>query len=380
MIPAQFPPPVNQEDFVSSITSRPDNRFNVGILFVGGGPASLAGAIRLAQLLEGAPEVRSMLGEIPIALIEKGKYPGAHLLAGAVINPVSLKKLFPELDTSDFPFYGPVKKDALYLMTSRHAIPVPVPPMMRNQGNYCASISRLGSWLGERAEALGVSIFNETPGVKLLIEDGRIRGVRTGDRGRDREGKPLSNFQEGSDILSKVTILGEGCQAHLTSAALEHFGVSRPNPQIYALGVKEVWEVPMPLDRVIHTMGWPLRWGRRFREFGGSFIYPMGPNLVSIGMVAGLDYSDSSISPHGLLQEIKGHPFVRELLRGGQRLDNGWGAKTIPEGGFYSLPERLSLPGALLIGDAAGFLNVPAIKGIHYAILSGILAAETIFS
>lgn len=380
MIPAQFPPPVTEGEFISPITSKPDNRIEAGVLFVGGGPASLAGAIRLAQLLEGAPEVKSMLGDIPIALVEKGKYPGAHLLAGAVVNPVSLKRLFPNLNISEFPFFGPVEKDAFYLMTPRYAIPVPVPPMMRNRGNYCTSISHLGSWLGKKAEALGVNIFNETSGVRLLVEDGRIRGIRTGDKGRDREGRPLPNFQEGVDIIARVTLLGEGCHGHLTRTALEHFGIIRPNPQIYALGVKELWEVPMPLDRVIHTMGWPLKWTRRFREFGGSFIYPMGPNLVSIGMVAGLDYHDTSISVHGLLQELKRHPFVNEILRGGQRLDNGWGAKTIPEGGFYSLPEKLALPGALIVGDSAGFLNVPALKGIHYAILSGMLAAETIFS
>lgn len=380
MIPAQFPPPISPGEFILPITNRSDNQIEVGILFVGGGPASLAGAIRLAQLLEEAPEIKSKLGDIPIALIEKGKYPGAHLLAGAIVNPISLKKLFPNLEISEFPFFGPVEKDAFYLMTPRYAIPVPVPFMMRNPGNYSISISKLGYWLGKKAEALGINIFNETPGVKLLVADGRIRGVRIGDKGRDREGKPLPNFQEGSDIIAKVTLLGEGCQGHLTQAALEHFGIIRPNPQIYALGVKELWEVPRPLNRVIHTMGWPLRWGRRFREFGGSFIYPMGLNLVSIGMVIGIDYHDASISVHGLLQEFKRHPFVNEILRGGQRLENGWGAKTIPEGGFYSIPERLDPPGALLIGDAAGFLNVPALKGIHYAIWSGILAAETIFS
>lgn len=379
MIPAQFPPPISPGEFISPITVSPKNRIEVGALFIGGGPASLAGSIRLAQLLDRAPEIRSMLGDLPIAIIEKGKYPGAHLLAGAIVNPVSLKMLFPDLDIKDFPFFGPVEKDALYLLTSSRAIPVPVPPMMQNRGNYCASISKLGSWLGKQAEALGVNIFSETPGVKLLVEDGRIRGVRTGDKGRDREGRPLPNFLGGTDIIAKVTILGEGCQGHLTQSALEHFEIIRPNPQIFALGVKELWEVPRPLNKVIHTMGWPLKWGKQFREFGGSFIYPMGPDLVSLGMVVGLDYHDSSLSVHGLLQELKMHPFVSEILKGGQRIENGWGAKTIPEGGFYSLPGRLSLPGALLIGDGAGFLNVPALKGIHYAVSSGMLAADAIF-
>lgn len=380
MKPSDFPPPARTEEFISPITSSPENRIEAGVLFVGAGPANLAGAIRLAQLLKEAPEVRSALGEIPIAVIEKGKYPGAHLLAGAILNPVSLKKLFPDLREGAFPLEGPVTDEALYLLSEKSALKVPLPPTMRNRGNYPLSLSRLGRWMGEQAEGLGVSIFSETPGVRLLVENGSVRGVGTGDKGRDRSGAPLSNFQEGAEILAKVTLLGEGAQGHLTRAALEHFNLARPVPQSYSLGVKEVWEVPNPPKEVVHTMGWPLRGGKRYNEFGGSFLYPLGGNRVSLGLVVGLGYRNAANSVHDLLQQLKLHPLFEKILRGGERLSNGWGAKTIPEGGFYSIPERLYFPGGLLVGDAAGFVNVPTLKGIHYAMASGMLAAESIFA
>jgi electron-transferring-flavoprotein dehydrogenase len=200
-----------------------------------------------------------------------------------------------------------------------------------------------------------------------------VRGVRTGDRGRGRNGEELANFEPGSDIVARVTVLCEGTQGHLTGAAIERFGLAGENPQVWALGVKEVWKVPRPLDRVIHTMGWPLRASARYREFGGSFIYPLGDDMVSLGMVVGLDYRDAELSVHDLLQELKLHPLVRRILEGGERIE--WGAKTIPEGGFVSLP-KLSAPGVLLCGDGAGLVNVPALKGVHYAVESGRLAAE----
>lgn len=378
MTPAQFPPPVQNAEFISPIASTPENRMEVGVLFVGAGPANLAGAIRLAQLLKESPELQSALGEIPIAILEKGKYPGAHLVAGAILNPVSLRRLFPDLAEGSFPLQTPVTGEALYLLSERKALKVPLPPTMRNHGNYAISLSRLGRWLGERAEELGVSIFNETAGVKLLVENGAVRGVKTGDKGRGRTGEPLSNFQEGIDIVAKVTVLGEGAQGHLTQAAVQHFGLSRPDPQTYSLGVKEIWEVPHPPNDVIHTMGWPLRGGRKYNEFGGSFLYPLGGNLLSLGLVVGLGYRDASNSVHDLLQLLKTHPFFKTILQGGQRLPNGWGAKTIPEGGFYSLPDRLYVPGGLLAGDGAGTLNVPALKGIHYAMACGIEAAEAV--
>jgi len=220
-------------------------------------------------------------------------------------------------------------------------------------------------------------LLPETPAEKLLVDGGRVRGARTGDKGRGRDGEPLGNFEPGSDLVARVTVLAEGTQGHLTGVALNRFGLAGENPQVWALGVKEVWKVARPLDRVIHTMGWPLRGGAKYREFGGSFIYPMGDDMVTVGMVVGLDYRDVELSVHDLLQELKTHPLVRGILEGGERV--AWGAKTIPEGGFVSLPKQLHAPGLLICGDGAGMVNVPALKGIHYAIESGSLAAEAAF-
>jgi len=254
-----------------------------------------------------------------------------------------------------------------------------MPPTMRNHGNWVASISEIARWLGERAEAAGVTILAETSAAKLLVRDGAVRGVLTGDKGRGRDGQPESNFEPGAEIAARATVLSEGVTGHLAHALEHHFGLAGANPQVYALGVKEVWDVPRPLDRVIHTMGWPLRWSGAAAEFGGSFIYPMGERQVAIGLVVGLDYADASLSVHDLLQQLKLHPLVRPILEGGSRAEHGWGAKCIPEGGFFALPSKLNVPGALLTGDSAGFVNVPALKGIHYAMWSGMLAAEAIF-
>jgi electron-transferring-flavoprotein dehydrogenase len=249
---------------------------------------------------------------------------------------------------------------------------------MRNHGNRVASLSELGRWLAEEAEEAGAMILPETAAMKLLVDHGRARGIRTGDKGRGRNGEELANFEPGSDVLARVTVLAEGTQGHLTGAAIERFGLAGQNPQVWALGVKEVWRVAKPLRRVIHTLGWPLRAGAKYREFGGSFIYPMGDEMVTLGMVVGLDYRDVELSVHDLLQELKTHRLVRRLLEGGERI--AWGAKTIPEGGYLSLPKRLHAPGLLLAGDGPGFVNVPALKGIHYAIETGSLAAETAFA
>ncbi len=377
--PSQFPPPYQTADFVTKPTKPAGKQLPVGVLIVGAGPAGLSCAIRLGQLVKENSDIRKTLGEFPIAVLEKGKYPGAHLVSGAVINPIAFRKLFPTLKDSDFPFASRVEKEAVYFLTSKNAFRIPTPPTMKNHGNYSASLSKVGVWLAKKAEELGVTVLSETAGYKLLVNDGRVAGVETGDKGKDRVGKPLSNFEEGIDILSQITVLAEGTQGHLTQTVIEHFQIRGANPQVYALGVKEIWEVLKPLDRVIHTMGWPLRLRKKYGEFGGSFAYPMGGNKVSLGLVVGLDYHDATLSVHDLFQEMKGHPLFRKILEGGHRLEKGWGAKTIPEGGFYALPSRLSLPGALLLGDAAGFVNVPALKGIHYAMTSGILAAETIF-
>lgn len=378
--PSDYDPPVKESEFITTITDKPEDLLEVGILFIGAGPASLAGAIRLAQLLENEPEIMESLGEIPIAVLEKGKYPGAHLVSGAVVNPISIRRLFPELKDSDFPFLKEVNSESVYFMTEKMAIPLPTPPTWKNHGNFVASISQLATWMGEKAEELGVMIFNEMAAVKLIVEDGVVKGVRTDDKGADKDGNPLENFQAGSDILAKATVLGEGTTGHLSMALFDHFEVPRENPQIYALGVKEVWDVAKPLDKVIHTMGWPLSISSKNNEFGGSFIYPMGDDKVCIGLVVGLDYRDASLSVHDLLQELKSHPMVKKILEGGKKSDHGWGAKTIPEGGYYAVPDKLNVPGAVVIGDSAGLVNVPALKGIHYAMMSGILAAESIFN
>jgi electron-transferring-flavoprotein dehydrogenase len=377
--PADYPPPFDARDYVGVPTDPEDERIEVGILVVGAGPAGLACAIRLGQLLEGAPELRERLGEVPVAVLDKGKQPGSHLLSGAVVNPRALRRLFKGRKRIDeMPFYGPVDHESVYFLTPQRAFRIPTPPTMKNHGNVVASLSGLGRWLAEQAEEGGAMILPETSAVKLLAGDGRVRGVRTGDKGRGRNGDELGNFEPGADVVARATVLAEGTQGHLTGVALSHFGLAGENPQVWALGVKEVWKVARPLDRVIHTLGWPLRAAARYREFGGSFIYPMGDDMVTLGMVVGLDYRDSELSVHDLLQELKTHPFVRKLLDGGERL--AWGAKTIPEGGFLSLPSQLHAPGLLICGDGAGLVNVPALKGIHYAIESGSLAAEAAFA
>jgi electron-transferring-flavoprotein dehydrogenase len=375
--PSEYPPPFDPEEVIAA-PSDPEP-IDVGVLIVGAGPGGLACAIRLQQLLENAPAVAERLGEVPVAVIDKGSKPGAHLLSGAVVNPVSLRRLFEgRKRVADMPFYGSVEGEAVYYLTEKHAAKIPTPPTMKNHGNFVASVAQLGRWLAEQAEEAGVTILPETSGEKLLVTDGRVRGVRTGDRGLGKDGRPGARYEPGSDLVAQATVLAEGTQGHLTGAAISHFGLEGQNPQVWALGVKEVWRVAKPLDRVIHTMGWPLRGAAKYREFGGSFVYPMGEDMLTIGMVVGLDYRDVELSVHDLLQELKTHPTFRKLLRGGERI--AWGAKTIPEGGWYALPSELHAPGLALVGDAAGTVNVPALKGIHYAVESGMLAAEAIFA
>jgi electron-transferring-flavoprotein dehydrogenase len=378
MRPAEYLPPFHAGDYVRAPTDPEDERIEVGLVIVGAGPAGLACAIRFGQLLDTAPDVRERLGEVPVAVLEKGKAPGSHLLSGAVVNPRGLRRLFKGRKRLDeMPFYGPVDDEAVYMLTAKRALRIPTPPTMKNHGNHVASLSRLGRWLAEQAEEAGATVLPETPGQKLLVDGGRVRGVRTGDKGRGRDGEELGNFEPGADVVARVTVLAEGTQGHLTGVALDCFGLQGENPQVWALGVKEVWKVAKPLRRVIHTMGWPLRPQAKYREFGGSFIYPMGDDMVTLGMVVGLDYRDAELSVHDLLQELKTHPLVREILDGGERV--AWGAKTIPEGGFVALPKKLHAPGLLICGDGAGMVNVPALKGIHYAIESGSLAAEAAF-
>jgi len=375
-----FKADVDESRFVVEPTDPVDERIEVGVLVVGGGPAGLACAVRFGQLLEEHPDVAGRLGDVPLAVVEKGKQPGSHLLSGAVIRPGALERLFDgHGGLGEMPKYGPVGAEQVYVLTRDRALPIPTPPPMRNHGNVVVSLSQLGRWLAERAEAGGAMFLPETSAVALLVERGRVVGVRTGDKGRGHHGEELGNFEPGSDLVARVTVLAEGTQGHLTNLALDHFGLrGDAAPQVWELGVKEVWKVPRPLERVIHTMGWPLRPQAKYREFGGSFIYPMGEDLVSIGMVVGLDYRDPRLNPHDLLQNLKTHPTVRAILTGGERLE--WGAKTIPGGGFHALPRQLHAPGALLCGDGVGMVNVPTLKGVHYAVESGRLAAEAAFA
>jgi electron-transferring-flavoprotein dehydrogenase len=377
--PADYPPPFGSSEFVRQPSDAPDDRIEVGVLVVGAGPAGLAFAIRFGQLLEADPETAERLGDVPLAVLEKGKQPGSHLLSGAVVNPRSLQRLFGDrVRIDDIPSYGRVQRESVYFLTSGRALRIPTPPTMRSKGHIIFSLSQLGRWLTQQAEEAGAMVLSETAAEHLLIADGAVVGVRTGDRGRGLEGEALGNFEPGNDILAKVTVLAEGTQGHLTGVALDHFGLHGSQPQVWELGVKEVWKVPRPLDRIITSLGWPLRPQAKFHEFGGAFIYPMGDDMVTIGMVVGLDYRDVELSPHDLLQELKTHPSIRSVLDGGSRLE--WGAKTIPGGGFYSLPRTLHAPGVLFCGDGAGMVNIPALKGVHYAIESGRLAAEAAFA
>jgi electron-transferring-flavoprotein dehydrogenase len=376
--PADYAPPFAPSDAIAAPTDPADERIEVGVLIVGGGPAGLACAIRLGQLLEDSPETTERLGDVPVAVVEKGKSPGSHLLSGAVVNPRALRRLFKgRLTMEDVPNYGQVHGEAVYLLTKGTALRIPPPPTMRNHGNWVVSVSQLARFLAEQAESGGAAVLPETDAQKLLVADGRVHGIRTGDKGLGRDGKPLGTHEPGSDIVAKLTVLAEGTQGHLTGAALDRFGLEGEQPQIWALGVKEVWKVPKPLEHIVHTMGWPLRKRAKYGEFGGSFIYPMGDDMVSLGFVAGLEYSDVEFSVHDVLQEFKTHKLVRKILRDGERI--AWGAKTITEGGFHALPKRFHAPGLLLAGESAGLVNVPTLKGIHYAIESGIMAAEAAF-
>jgi electron-transferring-flavoprotein dehydrogenase len=259
------------------------------------------------------------------------------------------------------------------LLTADRRWRLPTPPSMRNHGNYVASLCEIVRWLGAKAEALGVNVFTGFPAAQLLVQGEAVTGVRTAPAGLDRESKPTAGGTAANDLVAKVTALAEGTRGMLAQAWCQWQNVPSENPQIFALGVKELWETKQSLDRVIHTLGWPLPTD----AFGGSFIYPLEPNLIALGLVVGLDYRDAALDVHALVQRFKQHPLIRDLLAGGELVE--WGAKTIPEGGLYSLPAQRAGEGLVLLGDSAGFVDVPSLKGIHYAMQSGMYAARAIF-
>ena len=343
------------------------------VVFVGGGPAALAGAIELARLVKRDAEEGGSLGEVEIAVLEKASALGEHNLSGAVVNPVAFRELFPDLKDDDFPFRGPVGKERVYFLTRGRAQRLPTPPTMQNHGNYVASICEIVRWMGEKAEAAGVNIFTGFPVESLLVEGERVVGVRTAPSGLQRDGTPGSGYTPPTDLTARVTVLAEGTRGSLSQAYLQWRGIASRNPQIFALGVKEIWETKRPLDAIVHTLGWPLP----NDAFGGSFMYPLEPNLVALGIVVGMDYGDLDLDVHVLLQRLKLHPFFRKYLEGGEMVE--WGAKTIPEGGYFALPERRHGDGVVIVGDSAGFVEVSSLKGIHYAVQSGIYAARAIF-
>lgn len=344
------------------------------VVFVGGGPAGLAGAIELARLARRDQEQGGGLGDVNIGVLEKAERLGEHCLSGAIVDPRPFRALFPDLSDHDFPFAAPVRREAVYYLTSSRAFRIPTPPTMRNHGFYAASLCEIVRWLGEQAERLGVNLFPGFPAAALMADGGRVVGVRTAPSGLDRDGNPSSGHMPATDIVAKVTALAEGTRGLLAQAYLEWQGIDSTNPQIFALGVKELWETKRPLDAVIHTMGWPLDTA----TFGGSFMYPLEPQVVALGLVVGLDAPDAALDVHVLLQRMKTHSFFRRTLEGGEMIE--WGAKTIPEGGYYSLPSRRHGDGVVILGDSAGLVNVPALKGIHYAMQSGIFAARAIFN
>lgn len=340
------------------------------VLIIGAGPAGLACAIELARLAKRDLESGGATAELNIGVLEKAESLGEHSLSGAVVNPRPFRELLPELQDSDFPFRRPVTGEAVFFLTEKRVQRIPTPPTMRNSGFYTASICEIVRWLGARAEELGVNIFTGFPADALLVDGDKVRGVRTTPSGLDRQREPSGSYAEPTDLSARITVVAEGTRGLLSQAYREWQRISSPNPQLFALGVKEVWQTNRPLDSVVHTMGWPLP----NDAFGGTFMYPLGSEQVALGVVVGLDYHDANLDVHHLLQQVKLHPFFRRQLEGGQLLE--WGAKTIPEGGYYALADRHSGHGLIITGDSAGFVDVPSLKGIHYAMHSGILAAR----
>jgi electron-transferring-flavoprotein dehydrogenase len=341
------------------------------VVIVGAGPSGLAAAIRLAQLAQQHDR------EVSICVVEKGAEVGAHILSGACFEPRALDELIPDWKEKGAPLHVEATDDRFLYLTETRAYRLPTPPQMRNHGNYIISLGDLCRWLAEQAEALGVEIYPGFAAAEVLYdESGAVRGVATGDMGVGRDGEPGPNFQPGMELVGRLTLFAEGCRGSLTKTLFERFDLRRhAQPQTFGLGIKELWEIDPAkheAGRILHTIGWPLDQ----RTYGGSWLYHFEKNQISIGFVVGLDYTNPHLSPFDEMQRLKTHPSIRPLLEGGRRI--GYGARALTEGGLQSLP-GLVFPGGALVGDAAGFLNVPKIKGSHTAMKSGMLAAEAAF-
>ncbi len=339
------------------------------VLVVGGGPAGLATAYHLRQLLD-----RNGRKDASIAVLEKGKEIGSHIISGAVFDPRGIDELIPDWLAKGAPVESKVREDWFYFLTRNRKLSLPIiPPPLRNAGNYIISLNRFVRWLGQVVEDSGVDVFAGFSGSDLLVENEQVVGVRTGDKGVDREGSPKGTYGPGVDIRASLTVLAEGVRGSLTKQIVERFGLSvGRNPQVYSVGVKEVWEVPGQEEnrgRVIHTMGFPLS----SKEFGGGFVYNMDRGHVSVGLVVGLDYGDPRLDPHRKFQEFKEHTLIRDAIEGGRLVS--YGAKAIPEGGYWAMPQ-CHFAGGLVVGDSGGFMNSMRLKGIHLALKSGMLAAE----
>lgn len=360
---------------------------DVDVLFVGGGIASLSGALHLSNLIKeynkNKSEGSKSLDEVMIAILEKGPYPGAHGISGAAIDPTPLKELVPDYLDKGAPIEGEVEKETVYFLTEKGKFKLPMglaPKSLNpldNHGNCVVSVSRLNEWLAGLVEENGVDIFPGFPGVEVLYEDNRVIGVRTGDQGVASDGSKKSNFEPGIDLHAKVTVFGEGSRGSLTKEVIKQFDLDAGNnPAGYEVGVKEVWELPeerVKPGEIIHTMGYPLK----SDTFGGGFIYGMKDNKVSIGQLVSLDYNDPFLDPHREFQKLKQHPVFQELLKDGKMVQ--YGAKTVPVSGYFSIP-KLAFDGGMIIGDSANLFNTPRIKGVNLAMRSGMTAAETIFN
>jgi electron-transferring-flavoprotein dehydrogenase len=335
------------------------------VVIIGAGPSGLAAAIRVKQL---APDAT-------VCVVEKGGEVGAHILSGAVIEPRALDELLPDWRERGAPLTTPAREDRFLYLTPTRAYRLPTPPQMHNDGNYVVSLGNVCRWLGQEAEALGIEIYPGFAAAGTLEEGGRVVGVATGDMGIGRDGEPTANYQPGMELRAVYTIFAEGCRGNLTKRLVERFGLRRGRArQTYGLGIKELWEIPAASHRpglIEHSIGWPLD----AATYGGSWLYHWGENLVSYGFVIGLDYRNTWLSPFDEMQRLKTHPAVRPHFEGGRRIS--YGARALSEGGFQSLP-KLTFPGGCLVGDTAGFLNVPKIKGTHTAMKSGMLAAEAV--